>query len=214
MASFSSDDEGREIVGILTVEQRTGEILSYEYFDVVHAINGRIRGTKKGSQASTKLQGVDPIKTTTISIADLLRIVNEVDDQSILSEYDVLEKLQETRAPKGTYTDKVLFSASEEDNGMDWLDGSELEEMSGPSRMPAPTEMDERNATTPEGPRNDNAGEMAAEVSGHYEAQNDDERKCGLHISGEIFDLSLYHCMRRREICSGISKWGAPLLAV
>ena len=97
---------------------------------------------------------------------------------------------------------------------MDWLDGSELEETSGPSRTPAPTEMEERIATAPDVLRNDNAGEMAAEVSGHYEAQNDDERKCGFYISGEIFDFSLYHCMRQREIRSGISKRGAPLLAV
>lgn len=74
-------------------------------FDVAHAVSGR---QKNSSQDDTKSQGVNPIKATTISITDLLNIVNST-HQSILSD-NVLSHLGETRAENGSFSDKVLFS--------------------------------------------------------------------------------------------------------
>ena len=105
MVSYCYDGLNRQFIAVITVEQHTGDIDSFELYDVAHAVSGR---QKKSSQVDTKSQGVYPIEATTISISDLLKIVNST-HQSILSD-DVLFHLGETRNPKGSYTDKVLFS--------------------------------------------------------------------------------------------------------
>ena len=105
MVSYCHDSLNRQFVAVVTVEQHTGNVDSFELYDVAHAVSGR---QKKGSQVDTKSQGVYPIEATTISIAQLLEIVNTT-HQSILSE-DVLAHFGETRNPKGSYSDKVLFS--------------------------------------------------------------------------------------------------------
>lgn len=115
MAAYAADTNGREFVAIVTVEQRNGNISGLEVYDVTHAVSGR---QKNGRQASTKLQGVYPIKTSTISIADILEAVKHT-HQSILSE-DVLAALGEVRNPQGDYVDKVRYSV--DDNG----DSSEI----------------------------------------------------------------------------------------
>lgn len=109
MAAYATDSGGREISAIITVEQRTGDVAGIEAYDVTHAVSGR---QKNGSQADTKSQGVYPIKAATISIQDVLRIVNST-HQSILSD-DVLSKLGETRNPKGDYNGQVKFSVAED----------------------------------------------------------------------------------------------------
>ena len=105
MVAYCHDDMSRQFIAVVTVEQHSDKIDSFELYDVAHAVSGR---QKKGSQVDTKSQGVYPIEATTISIADLLEIVNST-HQSILSE-DVLARFGETRNPKGSYSDKVLFS--------------------------------------------------------------------------------------------------------
>lgn len=135
MACYATDSRGREFVGIVTVEEHTGKVESLEYYDVAHAVSGR---QKKGSQADTKSQGVDPIKATTISIEDFLGIVKST-HQSILSK-SVLDHYGETRNPKGHYADSVLFSdrdptaeatraALEKENGKLREDVSRLREL-------------------------------------------------------------------------------------
>ena len=110
MASYCYDDQGREFIAIVTVEQQSGNVEGIEIYDVAHAVSGR---QKKSSQVDTKSQGVYPIKATNISISHLIEIVNST-HQSILSN-DVLEHLGEQRNPQGSYSDKVLFS--EKDTG-------------------------------------------------------------------------------------------------
>lgn len=135
MACYATDSRGREFVGIVTVEEHTGKVESLEYYDVAHAVSGR---QKKGSQADTKSQGVDPIKAATISIEDFLGIVKST-HQSILSK-SVLDHYGETRNPKGHYADSVLFSdrdptaeatraALEKENGKLREDVSRLREL-------------------------------------------------------------------------------------
>ncbi len=111
MAAYATDSKGREFIAIVTVEQRSQSVQSIELFDVTHSVSGR---QKRNSQASTKLQGVIPIKAVSeISIADLLEIVKNT-YQSILSE-DVLSHFEETRNPDGYYADRVLFSAEDQE---------------------------------------------------------------------------------------------------
>ncbi len=105
MVSYCYDNLNREFIAVITVEQHSGDIDSFELYDVAHAVSGR---QKKSSQVDTKSQGVNPIKAATISISNLLQIVNST-HQSILSE-DVLKHLGEQRNSKGSYFDKVLFS--------------------------------------------------------------------------------------------------------
>ena len=105
MAIYATDSRGREFVGIITVEERTGKIESLEYYDVAHAVSGR---QKNDSQADTKSQGVDPIKAVIISIEDFLSVVKST-HQSILSK-SVLQHYGETRNPKGDYANSVLYS--------------------------------------------------------------------------------------------------------
>lgn len=105
MVSYCNDSQNREFIAVVVVEQQSGSIDSFELFDVAHAVSGR---QKNSSQVDTKSQGVNPIKATTISIADLLNIVNST-HQSILSD-NVLSQLGEIRAENGSFADKVLFS--------------------------------------------------------------------------------------------------------
>ena len=109
MVSYCHDSMGRQFIAVITVEQYSDNVESFELYDVAHAVSGR---QKKSSQVDTKSQGVNPIKAATISIADLLQIVKST-HQSILSD-DVLARLGEKRNPKGSYTDKVLFSTRRE----------------------------------------------------------------------------------------------------
>lgn len=121
MAGYAFDQQGREFVAIVTVEQRTETIADIAVYDMTHAISGRqkrgsqegvtpaVIASNEGNQADTKSQGSNPIKVSSeISIADLLESVKEV-YQSILSE-DVLENLGETRNPKGHYANRVRYS--------------------------------------------------------------------------------------------------------
>ncbi len=105
MVSLCNDSQNREFIAVVVVEQQSGAIDSFELFDVAHAVSGR---QKNSSQVDTKSQGVNPIKATTISIADLLNIVNST-HQSILSD-NVLSHLGEFRAKNGSFADKILFS--------------------------------------------------------------------------------------------------------
>lgn len=121
MAGYAFDQQGREFVAIVTVEQRTETIADITVYDMTHAISGRQKrgsqegvspamiASNEGSQANTKFQGSNPIKASSvISIAELLECVKEV-YQSILSD-DVLENLGETRDPKGHYSNRVRYS--------------------------------------------------------------------------------------------------------
>lgn len=105
MIAYVADEKGREVISIITVEQKDGSVSGIESFDVLHAISGR---QKNSSQADTKSQGLIPIKATKISIVDLLNIVKTT-HQSILPE-NVLTELGEKRNPKGDYADKAKFS--------------------------------------------------------------------------------------------------------
>ncbi len=123
MAAYATDSKGREFIAIVTVEQRSQSVQSIELFDVTHSVSGR---QKRNSQASTKLQGVIPIKAVSeISIADLLEIVKNT-YQSILSE-DVLSHFEETRNPDGYYADRVLFSAEDQEAEYSTEDDAETE---------------------------------------------------------------------------------------
>ena len=110
MVAYCNDSQNREFIAVITVEQHSGEVDSFELYDVAHAVSGR---QKKGSQVDTKSQGVYPIKATTISIPHLIEIVKST-HQSILSD-DVLSNLGEVRNPQGSYADKVLFSDRDPD---------------------------------------------------------------------------------------------------
>ena len=105
MVAYATDASGREFAAVVTVEQRTGNVSNLETYDVTHAVSGR---QKRGSQADTKSQGVYPIKAATVSIADVLQVVNST-HQSILPN-DVLSAFNETRNPEGYYADRVKFS--------------------------------------------------------------------------------------------------------
>lgn len=128
MAGYATDENGREFVAIVTVEQRSGNVSGVDTYDVTHAISGRQKrgrrvdtksqgvypstnASKGGSQADTKSQGVNPIKISSeISIRDFLSVVKDT-HQSILSD-DVLAHFGETRNPGGYYTGRAKFSIS------------------------------------------------------------------------------------------------------
>ena len=111
MAAYATDEVGREIVAIVTVEQNSGNVVGVDAFDVTHAVSGR---QKRSEQADTESQGVNPIKLTSkIRIADLIENVNST-YRSILSE-DVLNAIGEKRPVGGHYSDRVKFSLSDDD---------------------------------------------------------------------------------------------------
>lgn len=128
MAGYATDENGREFVAIVTVEQRSGNVSGVDTYDVTHAVSGRQKrgrrvdtksqgvypstnASKGGSQADTKSQGVNPIKISSeISIRDFLSVVKDT-HQSILSD-DVLAHFSETRNPGGYYTGRAKFSIS------------------------------------------------------------------------------------------------------
>lgn len=99
---------GREIVVVVTVEHRTGDIIGMDAYDVTHSLSGRQNNRDK--LVGTKPQGVNPSKpiSVTVSISQLLENVNST-YQSILSD-DVLRALGEKRNPDGYYSGRVLFS--------------------------------------------------------------------------------------------------------
>ena len=99
---------GREIVVVVTVEHRTGDIIGMDAYDVTHSLSGRQNNRDK--LVGTKPQGVNPSKpiSVTVSISQLLENVNST-YQSILSN-DVLRALGEKRNPDGYYSGRVLFS--------------------------------------------------------------------------------------------------------
>ena len=112
MAAYATDSKNREFVAVITVEQRTGEVVSVEAYDMLHALSGRQK--RNDSQADTKSQSIHSIKAADIiSISDFLEIVNAT-HQSILSQ-DVLEHLGEKRDPDGYYADRVKFSMATEE---------------------------------------------------------------------------------------------------
>ncbi len=121
MAALTTDSEGRQVVAVITVEQRSNTVTGIESYDVAHAINGRKTGSQEaagGSQADTRSQGVNPIKaaggseagasTATVSVADFLDLVKNT-HRSILSD-DVLNRLNLERPADGYYTDRVRHS--------------------------------------------------------------------------------------------------------
>lgn len=111
MAAYAADSQGREFVGIVTVEQWTGDVAGVDVYDVTHSLSGRQK--KKGIRSDTKSQGFYPTtNTSVISIADFLEIVNGT-HQSVLSD-DVLEHLGEERNPAGYYSDRVKFQLTPE----------------------------------------------------------------------------------------------------
>ncbi len=107
MAAYATDNQGREFVAIVTVEQKNGLVTTVEAFDTLHAVSGR----QKRGQASdphTRSRASALSNLSKISIEDLLEVVNTT-HQSILSD-DVLAHLGETRNPDGEYTGQVKFS--------------------------------------------------------------------------------------------------------
>lgn len=122
MAGYAADSQGREFVAIITVEQRGNSVSGIDVFDVTHAVSGRQKNgsnrnnpaaSNGGSQANTKFQGVNLIKTSSkISIRDLLGIVKDT-YQSILSG-DVLNHLGEERNPQGHYYGRVRYSVDDD----------------------------------------------------------------------------------------------------
>ena len=116
MAAHCFDSKNREFIAVVTVEERTGNIIDITSYDVVHSLSGRQKTRDK--LVGTKPQGVYPSKpiSGTISISELLNIVNST-HQSILSE-DVLNALGEVRNPEGYYSNRVLF----QDRDLDLLE--------------------------------------------------------------------------------------------
>ena len=109
MAGFVRDEQGREFVAIITVEQRSDSVTGVDTYDLTHAVSGR---QKRSKQANTKFQGVSPtLLASKISIAQLLEAVNDT-YQSILSD-NVLEHMGQTRSPEGHYTNRAKFSVDD-----------------------------------------------------------------------------------------------------
>ena len=85
----------------------SGKVTSFEAHEVLHAINGR----QNGSQADTKSQSIHSIKTTTISLTDVIRVVNST-NQSILPDNvdlsDILDREQGGRMPAEGLIGKLL----------------------------------------------------------------------------------------------------------
>lgn len=111
MAALTTDSEGRQVVAVITVEQRSNTVTGIESYDVAHALNGRKTGSPKaagGSQADSKSQVLNLIKTAKISVPDFLNVVKDT-HRSILSE-DVLHHLNLERPVDGYYTDRVRYS--------------------------------------------------------------------------------------------------------
>lgn len=111
MAAYAKDQQGREFIAVVTVEERSGEISQIDTYDVTHSVSGR---QKKSSRADTMSQGVYPSTTAKISIADVLSVVNST-HQSILSN-DVLMHFKAQKNPDSYYTQQTKFSARYQQN--------------------------------------------------------------------------------------------------
>ena len=139
---YAADSQGREFVAIITVEQRGNSVSGIDVFDVTQAVSGRQKNgsnrnnpaaSNGGSQANTKFQGVNLIKTSSkISIRDLLGIVKDT-YQSILSG-DVLKHLGEERNPQGHYYDRVRYSVDDEENAI-YMEAVALGDMETAQRL-------------------------------------------------------------------------------
>jgi hypothetical protein len=86
MGCYVTDSLGREYVAIITVEERTNDVVGLQIEDAVHAVSGR---QKKAGGRTRSPQGVYPSSTAAINIADFLNIVNST-HQSLMSK--LLEK--------------------------------------------------------------------------------------------------------------------------
>ena len=116
MVAYAVSPENKEFIAIAHIDVTTGELMGFESIDTVHSLRGRI---KKGSTAAIKsAQGLSndklPFVTSDISIAELLEIVNSV-QQSILSD-DVLKHFNEERSEEGYYYGQVLHQYKDEDS--------------------------------------------------------------------------------------------------
>ena len=124
MAGYATDSAGRELVGIVTVEQYDGNISGIKFYDVTHAVSGRQKNTSltgmkaqagvAGSGPHTRPRGFTLSTLLKISIADFLETVKQT-HQSILSE-DVLAHFGEERNPAGYYTGRAQFSLKDTDS--------------------------------------------------------------------------------------------------
>lgn len=117
MGAYLVDENQNEYIAILTVEQRSGDVVEMEVYDTLHALSTRKRSavdqTIKTAGAAERQHLTSPTRSI-ISIAELLEIVNET-HQSLLSE-DVLDHFGEERNPAGYYSDRVKFSLSDYDD--------------------------------------------------------------------------------------------------
>lgn len=121
MAAYMVDEkETAGHVAVLTVEQRSGDVLKMEVYDTLHALSTRKRNVvvPKNQTASTAdgQRLTSPTRSFTISIADFLAIVKET-HQSLLSE-DVLAHFGEERNPKGYYNGRAKFSLRDTDENV------------------------------------------------------------------------------------------------
>lgn len=117
MAAYMRDaQENMEHVAVLTVEQRSGDVVGMEVYDTLHALSTRKRNVvvPKNQTASTaEEQGLtSPTRPIEISISNFLEIVNET-HQSLLSE-DVLAHFNEERNPQGYYSGRAKYSLGED----------------------------------------------------------------------------------------------------
>lgn len=120
MGCYVTDSLGREYVAIITVEERTNDVVGLQIEDAVHAVSGR---QKKAGGRTRSPQGVYPSSTAAISIADFLNIVNST-HQSLLSN-DVLSKINASKNPNGYYTSRAKFSAEGDEIAVDWAGNRE-----------------------------------------------------------------------------------------
>ena len=56
MVSYAIDPVGREYIAVLTIEQRSNNMVGLEVYDVIHAINGR---NKKAARVTLRLRLVN-----------------------------------------------------------------------------------------------------------------------------------------------------------
>lgn len=108
MAAYMRDASNKVVqVAVLTVEQRSGDVVGLETYDTLHAMN-----TRKWNVGDHKTQSKNSsTRSSEISISDFLEIVNET-HQSLLSE-DVLAHFNEERNPQGYYSGRAKFSLRE-----------------------------------------------------------------------------------------------------
>lgn len=112
MVAYMADPHGNsEHVAVLTVEQRSGDVVGMEVYDTLHSLN-----TRKRNAVDQTIQSKNSTTRSSISIAELLEVVKET-HQSLLSE-DVLEHFGLERNPDGFYARKVKFSMRDTDENV------------------------------------------------------------------------------------------------